>query len=251
MLLLMLLVLLPTLAQAEPSTLDTILARKEIRVGTTGDYPPFTARKGESYQGFDIDLVQAAARELGVSVVFVPTTWSDLVSDLEAGRFDLAVGGITRTLERQTRVGFTRRTLVIGKCPLVRAEDASHFTSLEEIDQHGVRVAVNPGGTNEAYARETLHNATILTVADNLAIPEMIASGQVDLLITDNVEAVRAAKLDPRLTAVSADRPWTRETLGLMTRRGDQPFLNWLNLFLDEMELRGSLRDLKRQHHLP
>lgn len=246
--LILLFLLLVAPALAHPSTLDLILSRGEIRVGATGDYPPFTHQQSDRHTGFDLDLIRLAAMELGVEVKIVPTTWPTLMDDLKSGRFDVAVGGVTRTLKRQTQAGFTRATVSIGKCPLVRRGEEQLFASLALVDQDGVRVAVNPGGTNEKYARDKLKRATIVTVADNLAIPDLIASGKVDLLITDNVEAARAANRDTRLAAVSADRPWTSESLGFLTQRDDQALLNWLNLFLEQAQADGTLDELRRQY---
>jgi len=57
------------------------------------------------------------------------------------------------------------------------------------------------------------------------------------------------SRLDPRLAVASA--PWTEETLGWMTGRDDQAFLNWLNLFLEECEGDGTLKALRAQFQLP
>ena len=111
-------------------------------------------------------------------------------------------------------------------------------------------VACNPGGTNEKYVRAHIKNARILLVDDNLAIPSLIAERRADVMLTDNVEAILAARKDPRLVAVSANEPWTTETLGLMTTRDDQVFLNWLNLFLSQAEADGRLPALRQKYGL-
>ena len=85
---------------ARSSLLDRIQERGEIRIGTTGDYKPFTYLNPETgaYEGMDIDAARQLGDALGVSVKFVPTTWSNLSEDTLNDRFDLAMGGITRTL---------------------------------------------------------------------------------------------------------------------------------------------------------
>lgn len=226
------------------------MERGEIRVGTTADYSPFTYRVKGEYLGYDVDLARLIATELGVQVRFVPTTWSEFDRQLRSGEFDLALGGITRTLKRQTRLGFTDPTFVIGKCPLVRKEDAAIFTSLERIDRSDVVVAVNPGGTNEGYVRQHIKRARVILIEDNLAIPGLIAKKRADVMLTDNLEALKAAREDPRLAAVSPNQPWTSESLGLVTQRDDQAFLNWLNLFLYQAEADGRLTKLRQKYGL-
>lgn len=111
-------------------------------------------------------------------------------------------------------------------------------------------MAVNPGGTNEAYVRTKLKNVTVRVVEDNLSIPSLVADGRADVMITDNVEAMLAASQDSRLAAPGADAPWTMESLGFMTHRDDQAFLNWLNLFLSQAEADGSLKALRAKYGL-
>ena len=234
---------LPAPAQ---SHLEEIARRGTLRVGTTGDYPPFSLAQENGYQGFDIDLAVLAARKLGVEVQWVPTGWADLTRDLRADRYDLAVGGITRTLTRAREAGFSRPLVTVGKVPLVRRGDESRFDTPEEIDRPEVRVASNCGGTNESYARQHFAHAQLVLVEDNLAIPERLAGGQVDVFMTDSVEAARAVARDPRLAL--ATQPWTRESLGWLTPRDDQAWLNWINLFLEECEGDGTLAELRHKH---
>src|SRR5208283_2173783 len=88
---------LPIPAFAQGSRLDEILQRGVLRVGTTGDYRPFTAldKTTGAYTGFDIDLARSLADALGVKVEFEPTSWPHLASDFEAGAFDIAMGGVS------------------------------------------------------------------------------------------------------------------------------------------------------------
>jgi cyclohexadienyl dehydratase len=246
----LLLLLLTQIGWCSPSNLDRIAESGALTVGTTADYRPFTYREEGELKGYDVDLARLIAEELQVEITFVQTSWGRLVPDLRDQKFHLAVGGITRTLPRQTRVGFTDPVLIIGKCPLVRRDDQERFHSLESIDQPGVTVAVNPGGTNEKFVRQHILRAKILLVEDNLAIPSFIAERRADVMLTDNVEALQAAAIDSRLVAVSADKPWTVETLGLMTNRDDQAFLNWLNLFLSQAEADGRLPELRKKYGL-
>lgn len=248
--LLLFLLLLVSSTAAQESALDRVIRTGVLRIGTTADYRPFTYRTDGTYDGFDVRLARLIANELGTRIEFVPTTWKRLVPDLRSGKFDLAVGGVTRTLERAQVVGFTIPTLIIGKCPLVRRTDSQLYGTRIQIDQPEVRIAVNPGGTNERYVRAHFTKARIIVVPDNLAIPDLVADGRADVMITDNVEAILAAHHNPRLAALSADNPWTKESLGLMTAREDQSFLNWLNLFLHQVEIDGRLEQLRKEFHL-
>ena len=235
--------------QAQTSRLDLILERGEIRIGTTGDYKPFTYLNPEtgSYEGLDIDAAHMLGEALGVSVRFVPTIWSNLSEDTVNDRYDLAMGGITRTLARQKILALTDPYVTIGKSPLIRKSDRDRFKGLQDIDQSGVRIGVNYGGTNESFVRANIKRAIIVMFQNNLDVQPAVADGDVDVMFTDNVEAVIYARQNPVLYALDPDKPLTREDLGYMTVRDDQPFMNWLNLWIHQMKLKGSLDELRQK----
>src|SRR5271154_1241860 len=135
-------------ALADGSPLDAILERHVLRVGTTGDYRPFTALdKGTGeYSGFDIDMARALAEALGVSVAFAPTTWGRLAKGLADGEFDISRGGVSVTLDRQKIGFFSAPYMRDGKTPIARCADQAKYETLAEIDRPGVRVIANPGG---------------------------------------------------------------------------------------------------------
>nr|5JOS_A Chain A, Cyclohexadienyl dehydratase [synthetic construct] len=227
------------------SRLDEIMERGTLRVGTTGDYKPFSYRDPDGqYTGFDIDVAKSLAKSLGVKVEFVPTTWPTLMSDLQADKFDIAMGGVTVTPERQKKADFSDPYMTFGKTPLVRKEDADKFKSLEDINRPDVRVAVNPGGTNEKFAREHLKKAKITVYENNVEIFQEVASGRADVMITDTVEALYYAKKHPGLAAVLVDKPFTHSEKGYMMPKGDQEFLNYVNQWLDQMKQQGTYEKL-------
>ena len=247
LLLLAILSVLTAHVHAQSSLLDRIQERGEIRVGTTGDYKPFTYLNPETgtYEGMDIDAAHLLGEALGVSVRFVPTTWSNLSEDTLNDRFDLAMGGITRTLTRQKVLALTDPYVTIGKSPLIRKADRERFKSLQDIDRPGVRIGANYGGTNEAYVRANIVQATIVMFENNLDVQPAVAAGEVDVMFTDNVEAVIYARQNPLLYALDPDKPLTREDLGYMTVRDDQPYVNFLNLWLYQMQQKGTLDGLR------
>src|SRR5437868_13229609 len=90
------------------SRLDDVLARGTLRVCTTGDYKPYSYYRTDGrFEGIDIDMAESLAKSLGVKADFVKTSWSNLTSDFVA-KCDIAVGGVSTTLERQKRVFFTQ-----------------------------------------------------------------------------------------------------------------------------------------------
>ena len=190
--------------------LDDILAHGVLRVGTTGDYPPFASRAADgAYSGLDIDAAQSLGAALGVRVEFVPTRWGDMTHDLDAGAFDIAMGGVSVTLERQKKAYFSAPYLRDGKTPIARCADKQKFETLAAIDRPEVTVIVNPGGTNEKFDRAHLTAAHIEVWRDNLTIFNQLEKGAADLMITDATETLYQQKRHAGvLCAVHPDAPF-------------------------------------------
>ena len=101
MLIVLLITIVSVISYANNDGVEKILKRGVLYVGTTSDYKPFTYIENGEHKGYDIEVAKLIAKELGVKVEFVPTTWKTLLDDLQAGKFDVAMGGITRTTKRQ------------------------------------------------------------------------------------------------------------------------------------------------------
>ena len=142
-------------------------------------------------------------------VEFVPTSWPTLAFDFQAAKFDVAMGGITVTLERAKLGFFTEAYIREGKTPIARCADKDRFATLEQIDRPEVTVLVNPGGGNERFDRAHLHAAHIEVKPDNTTIFEALAKGEGDLMITDASETRYQQKLHPGvLCAVHPEAPF-------------------------------------------
>ena len=211
------LALLPWLAVSAAAAADLapsferVKASGVLRVGTTGDYKPFAFREADgSYQGAEIDMVRQLAHEIGARVEFVPTTWATLNQDFQAGKFDIAVGGVTILPEREKIAAFSTATLVDGKRPIVRCADKDRFTTVASIDQPGVRVVVNPGASNEAFARSHFPRARLTVHPDNVSVFDEIVAGREDVMVTDGIEVDHQALLHPELCAAAVPAPFTR-----------------------------------------
>ncbi|RDJ26639.1 ArtI protein [Bosea caraganae] len=220
------------LAQEPTSQLDAVQKNGALRICTTGDYKPFTLAVGDGYEGIDIDMAKSLAKAIGVEPRFVRTKWAELMTDFTAGKCDIAMGGIGVTLERQKRVFYSAPSLVTGKAPIARCADKTKFQTVADIDKPDVRVVVNPGGTNERFARTSFKQAKIEVHADNVTIFDEILAGRADVMVTEAIETKVQEKLKPGLCAINPDAPLTFIEMGYLLPRGDVVFKAFVDQWL-------------------
>ncbi|WP_329144893.1 transporter substrate-binding domain-containing protein [Streptomyces sp. NBC_01456] len=213
-------------AAGKTSALDAVPRRGVLRVCTTGDYRPFSYRdpRTGSYRGVDIDMARDLAKSLDARPRYVATTWARLVGDLSAGRCDIAMGGVSVTLARARSVYFSAPTRTDGKTPLVRCKDKDKYATLRQIDRPGTRVIVNPGGTNEEFARSHLQHAALTVHRDNTTIFDEIIAGRADVMMTDASETRYQARIHPELCSLHPDKPFTFSEKAYALPRGDNEF---------------------------
>ena len=195
----------------QASRLDDIIKRGSLRVGLTGDYLPFSSLDKETskFRGFDVDMAEALGKALGVRIEYVHTAWPQMTRDFEADNFDIAMGGVSITLDRQKKGLFSTPIMREGKTPIARCADAGKYATLADIDKPGTRVIINPGGTNERFARANIKSAEVKVYGDNVTIFDEIAKGDADVMVTDASETRYQQKLHPGvLCAVHPDKPF-------------------------------------------
>lgn len=240
----LLLLLIPGFPAQAQTVLDTILARGTVRVGLTGDYRPFSIKDGAgAFEGLDVDMAESLAKGLGVKLEIVPTTWPTLMGDLQAGKYDLGMGGISVTLERAKSAYFSAPVMRTGKAPIARCADQARFTSLAAIDKPGVRVIVNPGGTNERFARANVKQAEIVVFPNNATIFDELIANRADVMMTDAVETKVQQRLRPGLCAVNPDQPFDFSELAYLLPR-DPALKAWVDQWLHIQAETGEQRRL-------
>ena len=230
----------------EDSVLKAIHERKVLKVGTTGDYQPMSYLDPETgrYEGIDAELSEDLAASLEVQLEYVETSWPTLMEDTLAGKFDLAICGITITDARKQEALMSDGYMINGKTILCRKEDADKYTSLEAMNDPEVRVMVNPGGLNEKFAHENLKDATIIIHNVNQEIPSLIALGEADIMITEVAEAGYYVRKDARLAAPLYLEPFTAGEIAVLMPKGSEELLDYVNQFLKDEKESGRIDEL-------
>ena len=161
--------------------LDDIKARGKVIVGVSDTTPPFSFRKGDTVTGYDIDLVRAVAKSLGVAVETVSVSSEQRIPMLKAGQLDFVATSMSRTPEREREIAFSVIYFVSPHAVIVRS--TSHITSVKQLAGRTVSSArTSTAGEN---LHEVVPDANIVYVLNYAVAFQALKDGKVDAFTTD------------------------------------------------------------------
>ena len=120
----------------------------------------------------------------------------------------------------------------------------------EAAKRHRVAVAAFVGSGNKLVdpgQRATFQAEIRASIEKNLSIPEKVASREVDVMITDNIEAMVVSRQDSRLHAVDPENTYTKDDFGYLLPRDESAWINYVNLWVDLAKLKGDFARLQQK----
>jgi len=237
----------PSAAQSPtPDRLQRILDRGTLRVGTTMDTPVFSMQTSSGQlEGFDMDALATLAPALGVKIDYVKMTFGSMLGDLAADKFDIAMSGMGRTLDRARTATFSKPYMRYGKLMAVRNVDKDRFNSISELDKPGIKIAYNKGGLNESFAKSMFKQATPTAFDSNALATAALLDGNVDAQVADSTAALYMARRDARIAVMDPANIFNPVYVAILLDREDQILLNYLNIWIDQIEMDGTLAKIR------
>jgi polar amino acid transport system substrate-binding protein len=181
----------PSTPAATPAADLKLVAPGVLTVGSDTAFPPFESMNGSVAEGFDVDLANALAKEMGLTVNFTSQTFDTLIPQLKAGgTFDVIMSGMTITADREKEITFSTPyidsnqsiAVVKGKFPKLDGNDAAAINTAFT----GKVIGVQSGTTGEAWAKENIKGAKQITpFSDTLAAFSALNAGKVDAVVND------------------------------------------------------------------
>lgn len=217
-----------------------------LRVGTSGDYAPFSSISDIEYGGFDIAVARAYAAERGLELRFVPFVWRELSSSLAANRFDVAMSGITIRPERTALGRFSVTVAETGAVVLGRPK--GRFRTVGDFNRRPIRIGVNAGGHLERVTTAHFSRATVIAIPDNAAVRETLLAGGLDAAVTDTLEAPHWLEGRDDLDLLG---PFTTDRKAYLVRADRPELASDLDAWLLEREADGSLLALRLEYFGP
>ena len=218
---------------AKKSTIEEILKRGELRVGFESGYVPFemTNKKGE-FIGFDMDYGRRLAESMGVKFVPVNTAWDGIIPALVTGKFDIIMGGMTITQERNLKINFAEPYIVVGQTILLNKKHENEVKSYKDLNNPKFILTSRMGTTGEQAIKKYIPKATYKGFESEAEAGLEVINGKADALVYDLPFCGFLYGSQGKDKTVFLSEPFTYEPLAWAINKGDPDFLNYLNNFL-------------------
>ncbi|MEN8173538.1 MAG: ABC transporter substrate-binding protein [Chloroflexota bacterium] len=228
------------------------LSEKGVLVVGTAITKPFEYHDPETNEliGFDVDVANYIANELGVEIEFSEMPFASLIPSLETRKVDMTIAAMYIKPEREEVVDFATPYMETGLVMVVSPELAGKVNTPEDLD--GLKVGVKIGATGDALAKEFIEQGIALERKEYKETLESFADlefGRVDAVLNDYLNTLAYLK-DTGSEAVvvtleSGEVNFLSSVgLGIAVHDGDAELLAKINQILEEMHANGTYDEL-------
>ena len=200
---------------------------KKITVATDATWPPMEyIDANKKIVGFDIDLLNAAAKEGGFKVEFINQAWDGIFAGLAAGKYDAVISSVTITEERKKTMDFSIPYVHVGQILVVKKD--SDVTTLSQLEGKSVGVQISTTGALEVRKNKKI----TLKEYDEIGLAiEDLANDRIDAVVCDNPTAANFVLQNQKYKAIlkMAGDIFTTEQYGIAVNKGNTEILELIN----------------------
>ena len=201
---------------AEAPVLERIVKSGELRIGLSGNQPPYNAksRTGELI-GLDVDLAKMLAGAFGVEAKFVTKPFPQLLAALKASEVDIVVSGMAITAERSIDVTFVGPYLLTGNSILTNSRTLAAIENAGEINRANIKLAALANSTSQRFVERALPEAKLITTQDYDTAVNMVLNDEVDALVADMSVCLLSMLRFPGKGLATLNQPLALEPAGI------------------------------------
>jgi ABC-type amino acid transport substrate-binding protein len=241
-----------SVAQGTPvNHLNRIQANHTLRVCIWPDYYGITYRnpRTQLLSGIDIDLANELAKDLGVAVQFVDSSFAKLVDDVTQGRCDVAMFAIGITPSRAEKLRFTKPHLA-SDIYAITTKTNQRIKDWSDIDKPGSVVAVAKGTLHEPVMKAKLKQAQLLVLDTPFAREQEVQSGRADVFMTDYPYSQRFLVNADWARLVAPPSLYHVTPYAYAIKPGDDAWYARLEAFVSDIKRDGRLMTAAKRHKL-
>ncbi|GAW66580.1 amino acid ABC transporter substrate-binding protein [Geoanaerobacter pelophilus] len=225
-----------------------LAAPKTVTVATDATWPPMEfVDANKKIVGFDIDFMNAVAKEAGFQAAFKNTAWDGIFAGIAAGQYDAIISSVTITDERKAKFDFTVPYISIGQILVVpKAERGTKI-----VDLKGKKLGAQIGTTGAMEIKKVA--GVELKTYDEVGLAfEDMAAGRISGVVCDQPTAVTYAfdKKEYSKKFKIVGQPFTKEAYGIVVKKGNKDLVALLNKGIAGVQKKKIDQQLKKKWHL-
>jgi polar amino acid transport system substrate-binding protein len=214
----------------------------QLLVGIDTPYPPFEIGQPPDVTGYDIEVFNAVAKQLGLPVTYQDTAFPTIFRDLAQGKFDAVLAATTILPDREQTVDFSDPYYLTPQSLLVTT--GSDIRNVDDLD--GATVGAQDGTTGEFYAQDNTDASEVRGYKEGPDAINALKAGQVDAVIIDAAVAVDAVKKSGGIEI--AQKIVTNELYGIPVAEDNDALLEQINDALAKIKEDGTLAKLYEKY---
>ena len=226
-------------------SLAAVLESGTLTVGTEGTYRPFTYHEGGSgtLTGYDVEVAEAVAAELGVEVKFEETQWDAIFAGLQAGRFDVIANQVSITPEREAAYTFSTPYTYSNGVIVVKSDNTS-ITSFESLSGKTTAQSL----TSNFYTLAEESGANIEAVEGWAQSVALVQQGRVAATINDNLTYLDYKKQTGAEGLKIASTTDEQSETAFAFAKGSTTLADAVNKALDDLRAAGTLAEISEKY---
>ena len=217
---------------ASKDALDQILEKGEIRVGISIMAPWVMKDKEGKYIGFEIDIANQLAKDMGVKVVFKEYSWKKLIPALLNKEIDIIASGLSITPKRSLKIAFSNPYSTSGYSLVSNIKLTEKFTSIKDLNSSKVYIGAVKGTVSESLVPKVFPRARIDTFKDQKEASEALVNGTIHAFVASDPAPMYVSLQHPDDVDLPLEKPLLTTKEAFAINRGNHDFHAYLNSWI-------------------
>ena len=210
----------PVSAQQE-QMIDAVKSRGKLQVGFSSFVPWAMRDKKGEWVGFEVDVANKLAKDMGVKLELIPTAWDGIIPSLIAKKFDVIIGGMSVTPARQEQIDFTAPYSNSGQGVVASKAIASKLKWPDDYNNANITMACRRGILGCKVLEEKFPKATIRQFDDDAIAFQEVINGNAHAVISSEPKPTFFTLKNPDKLFKPAPDNLTTSVEGFGVRKGN------------------------------
>ena len=226
-----------TAAEAEEGKEEAAAGDNVLVMATNAEFPPYEYHDGGDIVGIDVEVAEAIAKKLGMTLEIEDIAFDSIIPELESGKADIGVAGMTVDEDRLKNVDFTEPYTTASQVIIVKED--SDIAGPDDLK--GKYIGVQLGTTGDIYASDyEADGSTIERYNKGFEAVQAMQQGKIDAVVIDNEPAKVFVSQNEGIKIL--DEALTVEEYAIAIKKGNTELLDKINKALAELKESGELQ---------